>query len=424
MCKLFLQQSAKPETTMLDRYKILTVTHKRVNLKEISQYAVHASDNCSLEVRLEELKQQFHLPELMYLATCNRIMYFFVTDRELDNAFVAEFFKHINPTLEDDQLELIMDHALALSGLDALNHLLDVASSIDSLVIGERQILGQLRDAYHQCRDWGLTGDNIRLAMDHAVVSAKKVYSKTRIGEKPVSIVSLAIQRLLYTNLSKESRLLLIGAGQTNQLVAKFLAKNEFTNVTVFNRSINKAENVARTLSGNALPLSELDSYQEGFDGIIVCTGSTKPILDAELYQKLLAGESGHKVVIDLAIPHNTHPDVMRDFDVQYIEIEGLRVMAKENMAFREREVSRARELLTELLAEFPVLFKQRQVELAMRSVPTEIKAIKSHAMNEVFRKEVDSLDDGTRELVERMLSYMEKKCIGIPMKAARQLSE
>ncbi len=409
---------------MLDRYKILTVTHKRVNLKEISQYAVHASDNCSLEVRLEELKQQFHLPELMYLATCNRIMYFFVTDRELDSAFVAEFFKHINPTLEDEQLELIMDHALALSGLDALSHLLDVASSIDSLVIGERQILGQLRDAYDQCRTWGLTGDNIRLAMDHAVVSAKKVYSNTRIGEKPVSIVSLAIQRLLHTNLSKESRLLLIGAGQTNQLVAKFLAKNEFTNVTVFNRTINKAENVARTLSGTALPLSELDSYQAGFDGIIVCTGSTKPILDVALYQKLLAGESGRKVVIDLAIPHNTHPDVMRDFDVQYIEIEGLRNMAKENMAFREREVSRARELLTELLAEFPVLFKQRQVELAMRSVPTEIKAIKSHAMNEVFRKEVDSLDDGTRELVERMLSYMEKKCIGIPMKAARQLSE
>jgi len=424
MCKLFLQRTAFEEQIMLDKYKIITVTHKRVNLKEIGRYAIHATDSTSLDVRLSELKEQFHFDELMYLSTCNRIMYFFTNERELDAAFIFEFFKHINPTLSDEELNTAQEASLQLQGMDALAHLYDVSSSIDSLVIGERQILGQLREAYDQCRKWGLTGDNIRMAMDHAVISAKNVYSNTRIGEKPVSIVSLAIQKLLRTNLSKEARLLLIGAGQTNQLVGKFLAKSGFSNVTVFNRTLSKAEQIAQLVTGEAQPLDDLYAYEKGFDGIIVCTGSSKPILDAALYEQLLAGETDRKVVIDLAIPHNTSQEVVDRFNVNYIEIEGLRNLAKENMAFREKEVGRAKELLSDLLAEFPVLYKQRQVEIAMRAVPTEIKAVKSHAMNEVFRKDMESLDDNTRELVERMLSYMEKKCIGIPMKAARQLSQ
>lgn len=424
MCKLFLQRTASEEQIMLDKYKIITVTHKRVNLKEIGRYAIHASDSASLEVRLNELKEQFHFGEIMYLSTCNRIMYFFTNDRELDAAFTYEFFKHINPTLSDEELSVAQEQSMQLQGMDALAHLYDVSASIDSLVIGERQILGQLREAYDQCRRWGLTGDNIRMAMDHAVISAKNVYSNTRIGEKPVSIVSLAIQKLLRTNLSKEARLLLIGAGQTNQLVGKFLAKSGFSNVTVFNRTLSKAEQIAELVTGKAQPLDDLESYEQGFDGIIVCTGSSKPILDAALYEQLLAGETDRKVVIDLAIPHNTSQEVVERFNVNYIEIEGLRNLAKENMAFREKEVGRAKELLSDLLAEFPVLYKQRQVEIAMRAVPTEIKAVKSRAMNEVFRKDLESLDDNTRELVERMLSYMEKKCIGIPMKAARQLSQ
>lgn len=424
MCKLFLHPTASEEGLMLDKYKIITVTHKRINLKEISQYAIHASDNAALEVRLHELKEQFRLSEIMYLSTCNRIMFFFVHDQPLDAAFTYEFFQHINPTLSEEQLSEVNDHAMQLEGMDALEHLFDVAASIDSLVIGERQILGQLRESYDQCKNWGLTGDNIRLAMDHAVVSAKKVYSNTRIGEKPVSVVSLAIQKLLRTNLSKEARLLIIGAGQTNQLVGKFLAKSGFTNVTVFNRTLAKAKQIAQIVNGRAGTLDDLAAYSGGFDGIIICTGSTTPILNAPLYRQLQNGEAGRKVIIDLAIPHNVHAEVPEQFDVQYIEIEGLRNLAKENMAFREKEVGRAKGLLADLLVEFPLIYKQRQVEIAMQSVPTEIKAIKSHAMNEVFRKEVDSLDEHTRELVERMLSYMEKKCIGIPMKAARQLSQ
>lgn len=406
---------------MLDQYKILTVTYRQINLKDISSFRVHADSHIGLEVRLDELKEQFHLEELLYTATCNRVMYFIRTDRLFDDVFILEFFRHINPLLPDEMLEQLPELVMHYKGLEAINHFLEVAASIDSLVIGERQILGQLRSAYDECKSWGMIGDSLRLVMDYAVNTAKTIYSQTRIGDKPVSIASLAIQKLLRANLSKDSRILMIGAGQTNELVAKFLQKHEYSNITVFNRTLSKAENVAEIVSGIAQPLRNLTAYNAGFDCIVVCTGSEKPILSEELYRQLLNGETNKKIIIDLAIPHNTQPEVVEKFNVEYIEIEGLRNLAKENMAFREQEVQKAKVMLREKLEAFPAHYQQRQLEIAMSRVPNEIKEVRKKAMDEVFAKEMGTLDETTKALVEKMLGYMEKKCIGIPMKAARE---
>jgi glutamyl-tRNA reductase len=406
---------------MLANYKILTVTHKRTNLKEIGDFVLKASNQEELKSRLESLKQQFHLDELFYLPTCNRVMYFFTTSEPLDERFAARFFQSVNPTMPIEVMDQIEEVVYQYDGLPAVEHFLDVAASIDSLVIGERQILRQIREAYEQCREWGLAGDYIRIAFQQAVVAAKAVYNKTRIGDKPISVVSLSIQQMLRAHVQKEGRLLIVGAGQTNQLVGKFLVKHGFTNITVFNRSLEKAQQLANNTGGRALPLHELPNYREGFDCMIVCTGATEPIITTDLYRSLLNGESDRKVVIDLAIPNNVDELVTEDFTLEYIEVEGLRNLAKKNLAFREREVERAKKVLTNYLEEVPALVKQRQIELAMRSVPTEIKAVKEKALNEVFHKEVSSLDDQTRALMEKMMAYMEKKCIGIPMKAARE---
>ncbi len=410
------------EPSMLNQYKIITVTHRRIDLREIVDYVVHPEEGHTLEERLAEIKEQFRLEELMYLATCNRVVYLFWSNQEsLDEVFAGRFLQAANPKLSSDALDRLGDVVHLLEGEEAISHLLEVAASIDSLVVGERQILGQLREAYQTCHDNGLAGDRIRLLLQHVVRAAKSVYSHTRIGAKPVSIVSLAIQRLKRAQLPKDARILLIGAGSTNQLVGKFLEKNKFLRVTVFNRTLDKARQLAGQFSGAAHPLSELRSYTGGFDCIIVCTGARQPVITPEIYERLLQGERNCKVVIDLSVPHNVDPRVVEQFDTHYIEIEGLRSLAKENLAFREREVSEARALLQVFLEEFPIIYNQRRLEIAMRQVPEEIKAIRSRAVNEVFRKEVDQLDASSRELIERMMAYMEKKCIGIPMKAARK---
>ena len=403
---------------MLKGYKILTTTHRRTPLSAIGQFVVPANDDGHLQAQLENLKNKLQLDELVYLATCNRVLYFFYTENELPPNFKSEFFQTIQPGIAP---QLVDQHVEFFEGADAADHLYKVAASVDSLVVGEREILRQLREAYERSRAWGLTGDHLRIALDGAVVAAKQVYNKTRLGERSVSVVSLAVKELLKTKISRKARLLLIGAGQTNALVAKFLKKYQFQNVTVFNRTLEKAEKVADSLNGNAFPLDGLENYADGFDGLIVCTGATEAVVDEKIYAKLLGGDTDRKVVIDLAVPNNVAPQVTENFDVNYIAIEGLKTLAQQNLTFREKEVASAVALLDEHLVEFHTKASHRRIERALREIPTEVKAVRERAMNEVFRKEIETLDGPTRELLERMMVYMEKKCTGIPMKVAKQ---
>lgn len=403
---------------MLKGYKILTITHRHTPLQAIGEFVVTYSSDEELQAKLHGLKEKFGLDELAYLATCNRVLYLFYTENDLSSSFEKEFFQTIQPEIST---ELLSEHVTFFEGKNAVDHLFRVASSVDSLVVGEREILRQLREAYERCRAWNLTGDHLRILMDSAVIGAKEVYGKTRLGERSVSVVSLAVKELLNTNIAKDARILLIGAGQTNSLVAKFLKKYHFENVTVFNRTLERAERLAEMLEGSAYPLTALGNYKGGFDCLVVCTGATQAVVGKDLYKKLLGGETGRKVVIDLSVPNNVEQVIGENFNVQYIEIEGLKALANENLKFREKEVANALTLLEEHIVAFEVSAQHRRIERALHEIPSEVKAVRDRAMNEVFKKDIESLDDSSRELLERMMTYMTKKCTGIPMKVAKK---
>ena len=409
---------------MIKNYKILTITHKNTNLSELGMFVMKYSEEQELQSKLHQLKDQFNLGELLYLATCNRVMYFFHANQNIDFDFISDFFQKVNPSISQSEIHNLAEHISLYEGDEALNHVYEVAASVDSLVVGEREILRQLREAYEQCYTWNLTGDKIRLAMKSAVQNAKEVYAQTKIGEKPVSIVSLAVQKLLKSDLNKEARILMVGAGQTNLLVAKFLIKYGFSNVVIFNRSFDKAQQIAEMTRGQARPFDELQTYNEGFDCLIVCTGATTALINDSLYESLLNGDQSQKLVIDLSVPHNVAKTIAQHFDIQYVDVENLRVLAKKNIAFREKEVVVVKAMSAKTLEEFHSIYRQRQIERAMHRVPREIKEVKSHAMNNVFKKELEDLDEDSRELLERMMSYMERRCISIPMQAAKSTQD
>ncbi len=401
---------------MIEDYKIITITHKSAALKDIGHFVLDESGDISLTDQLEILKEELSIPELIYLPTCNRVLFFFSSENTLDDSFLNQFTEILYPDWGTN-LDVFITH----EGEDAIRHLFEVAASVDSLVVGEREIIRQLRQSYERCRKEQLTGDSLRLAMDATVKTAKRVYANTRIGEKQVSIVSLAIKKLLESHISKDDRILVVGAGQTNALVGKFLKKYEFSNIAIFNRTLPKAEELAHFTGGKAYALDSLKNYKAGFDCMIVCTGSTEPIITSDLYESLLIGEEDKKVVIDLAIPNNVDHPVPEQFVMDYIEIDGLKLLAKENLAFRAQEVFKAKDIIEQEICEYHTLYKERQIERAFSSMPTQIKEIKSRAMNEVFAKEMDHLDEETKDLLERMMTYMEKKCISIPMKVAKE---
>ncbi|NJL74364.1 MAG: hypothetical protein HC892_04260 [Saprospiraceae bacterium] len=256
----------------------------------------------------------------------------------------------------------------------------------------------------------GINNDDIRLLIDTAVQASKDVYSNTKIGEKPVSIASLAVQKIIEHQLPKKARIVMVGAGQTNLLVSKLLLKYNYQNVTVFNRSIDKAQQLADMIHGRAFTLSSLPSYEEGFDCLIVCTGATEAVVTQAIYPMLLQEEQDRKLVIDLSIPNNVDKSILKDHDIAYVEVEGLRSLAQQNLAFRQAEVEKVHEILESYLERFPLHYQQRQIEIALSTIPKEIKAIKEYALNNVFQREIDGLDEETRKLVIRMMDYMEKK--------------
>lgn len=410
----------------LHNYKILTLTHKHTPLHELGQFVLTAATqndatNEALQIRLQSIKHAFGMRELLYLATCNRILFVFVQDEPLSEEWVTTFLQTVYPALSAETLATGVRTAQLHEGEQAIQHLFEVASSIDSLVVGEREILRQLRTAYDTQVSYGTTGDCIRLAMRFTVEAAKKVYSNTAIGEKPVSVVSLAMQQLFSHHIPKNARYLIVGAGQTNQLVAKFLVKHDVQHVAVFNRTLGKAQQLAETLHGQAYTLDQLHTYTGGFDVLIACTGATEAVVTPAIYEQLLQGDTKKKVLVDLSIPNNIDNAILQQHDADYIEIEHLKALAKENLAFREQEIHKAKSLLETDVQIFAEIFQARQIERALSDVPVQIKAVKDHALNNLFKSDVDSLDDSSRAVLDKVLSYLEKRYIAIPLQVAKE---
>lgn len=378
--------------------------------------------NEELDSRLINLKNSLDIPEIFYIATCNRVEFVFYGPHELTDDFIADFMHKMNFCVPADKLQCYLGQVTKYAGLDALHHLFSMSCSLESLVVGEKEILAQVRRAYEKCREAGFTGDFLRLMMDRLVKTAKEVYTYTNISRNPISVVSLAYRKLKEIKLSENPRILVIGSGETNQNFAKYLKKHKHSNFVVFNRTLANAQKLAEELSCEAFPLSELSNYKKGFDVMITCTGAAHAIIDNKLYQSLLNGETDKKVIVDLAIPNDIDADVLANNPVHYIEVSGLQAIAERNIQERYNELEHAEAIIQENIKEFLPIVKQRRVEVAMREVPDKIKEIRQTAMNEVFAQDLNKLDPQAREVLEKVINYMEKKYIKVPMVMAKEI--
>lgn len=400
------------------RTKIIAFTHKTTDLNEIGKLHI---DEAQLQDRLEHLKTTSGVDELQYLSTCNRVEFMLSYNGSINNEFLKLFFGAFDSKWKDADIKWAINNAQVFEGEEALRHLFNVASSIDSLVVGEREIITQVRNSYEKCSNLNLTGDLIRLAIKRTIEVAKDVYTHTNIARNPVSVVSLAYRKLRALNVKQDARFLIIGSGVTNTTMAKYLKKHEFANFSVFNRTLENAQKLAEELKGKAYPLSELKNYKEGFDIIVTCTGAAESVITPDIYKSLVGEDRSKKIVIDLAIPNDLDAEILKNYDVNLIAINNLQEVAKENLLAREQEMQACNEIIERNIEEFKQIIKTRKVELAMSEVPKKMKAIRETA-NEVFAKELESLDVQSKETLDKILSYMEKKYISVPMKMAKDI--
>lgn len=403
----------------MENLQIIAFTHRQMNLDQIGWLHV---DEDIWKKRLLEIKSSIDFQEVTYLSTCNRVEFIFIKEAPIDHVFLNSFFKQFKPELDDKQLQHVVDHAELYQGLNAAEHLYRVASSIDSMVIGEREIITQVRKAFENSRSIGLANNYLNVLLKNTVENAKRVYTETQIATKPVSVVSLAYHRIKDLNIPLSARILIVGAGITNNNMAKFLYKHGFKNFTVFNRTLEKASALATKIGGSAKQLNELATYNKGFDLLITCTGAENDIITLPIFDNLCNGEQGKKVIIDLAVPNDTASGVVKQTNVKYINVERLKKVAENNLAERAKEISKVESIIYENLPALKKDFKQRSLEIAMRDVPVAIKDIKSRAINEVFAKELENMDDDSKETLEKIIAYMEKKYISLPMKMAKEI--
>jgi glutamyl-tRNA reductase len=390
----------------LEYLKIIAFTHKQIDLKSLGKLVICDQ---TLDDRLKNIQTELGVKEIFYIGTCNRVEFVFTSANEIDKDFTYRFLRGLNMGLPEEYMDQFVENVSVYEQVEAFNHLLRTSCSLESLVVGEKEILAQVRRAYEACRLAGFTGDYMRTVMNSVVKTAKEVYTHTNISKNPVSVVSLAYRKLRDLKMSSNSRLLVIGAGETNKNLAQYLKKHRYSNFSIFNRTIEHAEALAKDLNGVAYLLSELENFKGGFDAIITCTGATEPIITEEIYKKLLNGETSKKIIVDLAIPNDTAPEVIQKYPIHFIEVESLKETARKNIQERYNELVHAEQIIDQNIREFDLVLRQRKIEIAMSGVPQKIKEIKNKAIN-------------SRLVLEKVMNYMEKKYISVPMVMAKEI--
>tara|TARA_B100000768_G_scaffold153035_1_gene149037 strand:- start:7135 stop:8370 length:1236 start_codon:yes stop_codon:yes gene_type:complete len=404
----------------LNNIQIIAFTHRQFNFDEIG--LLHLDDKQRIDV-LTNLKTNLEIDELMYLSTCNRVEFIISCEKKITKTFVEELIKHLLANQLPSNLKDIVDRAEIINNKAAVHHIFSVASSIDSLVVGEREIITQVRKAFEECRENNLCGDIIRVLVQSTISTAKKVYTESNIGTRPVSIVSLAFLELKKYISKKPKNILVIGAGKTITSMLKFTSKNQQHHYTIYNRSIEKAHKLVQALNIDAdvYPLEELVKHNSKFDFIISCTGSKEIVLSLDKFQKINP-DNTKSLIVDLAIPNDCDIKISENQNVKLINVDQLKVRAEENLQARGEEIKKCLDIIDKQIIKYYIAEKERNLERALSSVPESIKGIRQKAFREVFAKELETLDPGAIEVVNSLVDYIEKKYISVPMKLAKEI--
>ena len=402
----------------MNNLRAISLNHHHFPLETIGSFAIPQEE---LKARLEAAKEEFQMSELMYLGTCNRVEMVFNVSEFVCSDFTQQLLSFMFPSHDKSFIKGVSQKAQRFNGDETADHIFRVAASLDSLIIGEREIITQLRNAYEECEKMMLTGDSLRLLNQHAIRIAKDVYTHTNLSKKPVSIVSIAWKLFHEKHPDLNTKIVLVGAGQIITNFAKFLAENGYSKVNVYNRTPENAKGIAKSFQTEALSLTELINDQSDFDALVVCTGSTEVVVNKELYRQLCHSKK-HRTIIDLALPANVDFEISQEKDVNFIDMLAVQREVQKNISYREEALTDCIAIIERGKNEFKKLVQERSITRAMSEIPNVIKEIRQTAVESVFSKELAGLSEHDRELVDKIIGYMEKKYISVPMKLAKSV--
>ncbi len=364
---------------------------------------------------LASLKTLSAVEETMLLSTCNRVELYGAT-KDI-NAAINEFRQFLiqrNPTIAPEQLT---QYLYFLSDDDAVRHLFRVASSLDSMVMGEPQILGQFKDAMEAAISLGCTGVVLNKILKKAISVAKRVRTDTPIGEQAVSVSYAAIElaKKFFQNLSAHS-VMLVGAGEMGELAGRHLVNHGVTRVMVTTRNFQRAVAFAKQFKGTPIPFETFKQEMLSTDIVICSTGAPHPVITTQDILAIIRARQNRPLcIIDIAVPRDVEAAVRDIDDVYLFNIDDLQQIVAVNMEERQKAAMTAETIIQEEVTTMMGWIK------TLETVPT-IVALKKRG-EEIRQGEVEkvlarlpSLSGPEREIVEGLASSIVNKLLHHPL--------
>ena len=373
----------------------------------------------------ESVDRLFNFPDIIehtILSTCNRVEIY--ARANCQDSAIKAIKQFICDYHEVSPVEL-EDHFYSYRNEEAVEHLFRVSSSLDSMILGEAQILGQVKDAYSLAKDLRSTGLVLNQLFEKAFSIAKKVREETGIAERSVSISSAAVElaQKIFDDLENRT-VMLVGTGEMAELAAKHLISYGVKTVYVTSRTYDRAANLARTLNGSALDFEAFKNELHRADIVITSTSAPNFIIKKEIVEKAIHERKNKPIFfIDIAVPRDIEPDVNDLENVYLYDIDDLHVVVSANIKEREKEVENAMNFISQEVTKF------NNWVGALDAVPTIVE-IRKKAENirkqeiEKTLKKISHLSEDDKQLLRQMSSSMINKILHKPTIKLKQKTQ
>ena len=369
---------------------------------------------------LHALREGASAEEAVVLSTCNRV--------EITGTVPAGeiFLPHVAgtlSTLKKVPLDTVETHLYEYRLPESVKHLFAVASSLDSLVVGEPQILGQMKEAYEQAREAGTVGKLLSEAFEKAFSVAKRIRTETQVAERPVSIPTIAVElaRKVIGDL-RNHRVLVLGAGEMGSLTARALVSRGVRTVVVSSRHHPRALELAEALGGSARRYEDLEEELQSADMVVACTTAPHTVLTAEMLERAMNARRHRPLfIIDLAVPRDVEPGAARLDDLYLYDVDALQEVAREHTELRIEEKERCTRILDEELEEFLAWKESLSMVPLIRELNETWSRTASEEIDKTLRK-LSHLSEEDREEIEYLVTRLVNRLKHAPLKTIRDI--
>ena len=359
----------------------LGLSHHRAPIAVRTRVAFADADQ---PAALERLRALPGVAEAALLSTCNRTELLAVTEAD-DEQRLLDWWRRERQITESD----LSEHLYVHRDFGSVLHSLRVASGLDSMVVGEPQILGQMKQAFAQAQSVGSLGPILSRLFQHSFAVAKRVRSSTEVGAHPVTLAYAAVQRARHIFADfRNATALLIGAGEIGALMAKHLQQQGIGRLVVANRDLQKAERLAREVRGYAIGLDDLPSYLADADLIISSTGARSHVLEKHVMERALLRRRRKPVfMLDLAVPRDLDPKIAELEDIFLYTVDDLREVIAQNLRSRSAAARQAEALVEAQAREFSQWMDARDAAPTIRALRDKARAQRDEVLDKARRR-------------------------------------